>query len=97
MNTVSSTGQTAGSQLLARPLAEQHRLPHNEVGKRGSRSQLFIPKSNVFSVFFFFSTNDELVFCLTFWYVTLTVAFIKKKNRTTQQGSLTHGWLTLGT
>jgi hypothetical protein len=54
------------------------------VDKCSFQSELFISKSNVLGFSFF---NNELLFCLTFWHVTLTAEFIKKKDRTTQQVS----------
>ena len=56
-----------------------------KVNRRDFLSKFFISKSHVLWILF---SNDELMFCLTFWQVTVTLVLIKQRSRTAQQDSL---------
>lgn len=58
---------------------------HIQVNRRDFMSKFFISESHVLGIL---CSNDELIFCLTFWHVTVTLALIKQNNGTAQQESL---------
>lgn len=58
---------------------------HIKVNRCDFLSKFFISESHVLGIL---CSNDELIFCLTFWHVTVTLALIKQNNGTAQQESL---------
>lgn len=58
---------------------------HIQVNRRDFMSKFFISESHILGIL---CSNDELIFCLTFWHVTVTLALIKQNNGTAQQESL---------